>query len=154
MPVYIGRYEKEIPGGKYDVIISLFSSIAYVETYSNFRLVAENISNALTDGGIVILQSWYESGNFTPGIPFIKTFDNDVKLLRMAAARVEGICSITEYHYLIYENNKIEHIVDRHKMALFNIEKLIGILKWFGIDANYIESKNGRGLIIGTKKEI
>lgn len=139
--------------GRYDIIISMFSSIAYIKTYENFKRVAMNISNALAEGGIVMIQSWYESGKFTPGIPFIKTIDKDTKLMRMAVAKVEGICSITEYHYLIYENNKIEHVIDKHTMALFDIQTLINILGWNNISAKYIEpsTDNGRGLIIGEK---
>lgn len=139
--------------GKYDIIISMFSSIAYVQSYLGFRSVIDNINFALNPGGIIIIQPWFEADKFTPGIPYAKNYDNGLAMVRMSTAKIEGICSVMEYHYLVYEENKIKHFADNHIMALFNIEKLIEIMAEKNIKAEFIppQDKEGRGLIIGIK---
>lgn len=136
----------------YDIIICMFSSIAYLESYKNFTKVINNINNALEPGGIVIIQPWFEVDKFTPGIAYTKIYDN---MIRVSMAHIDGICSIAEYHYLITRDNKIKYIVDNHKMALFDIARLIEIMNDKEIESKFIppHNDNGRGLIIGVKKQ-
>jgi len=140
--------------GKYDIIISMFSSIAYIRNYFSFNDVIDNMDNALNPGGIIIIQPWYEQDKFTPGIPYSKIYDDGISMVRMSTAKVDGIFSIMEYHYLIYEQNKIKHFADKHTMALFDIDKLMEIISWKKIKAEFIPPKTEkeRGLIIGTKR--
>lgn len=139
---------------KYDIIISMFSSIAYLETYENFALFIKNINESLIPGGIILIQPWFEKDKFTPGVAYPKIYDDN--FIRMAIGRVEGLCSIVEYHYLINVNNKIKYIVDNHKMALYDINRLMEIMETENIKTKFIAPHidNGRGIIIGIKQGV
>ena len=52
---------------KFDVIISLFSSIGYVKTYENLEKTIKNISRHLKPGGFVIIEPWLTKAKFKIG---------------------------------------------------------------------------------------
>ncbi|MBV8803358.1 MAG: class I SAM-dependent methyltransferase, partial [Gammaproteobacteria bacterium] len=46
-------------GKKFDVILCLFSSIAYIKTYKNLNKTIKNFSEHLKKGGVVIIEPWF-----------------------------------------------------------------------------------------------
>lgn len=144
-----------IPGA-YDIIISMFSSIAYIQTYHKLEKVMNNISNSLNAGGVVIIQPWFEPDKFAADFPLMNTFtQHGIHIARLSNSSVADGCSILDIHFLIAEKGKpVKHYADTHKMGLFSSVKTIEIMESKGISAKIIAPKNGnnRGLIIGTKQ--
>ena len=141
---------------KFDVILSLFSSIGYVKTYKNLEKAIHNFSNHLKSGGVLIIEPWLTKKNFRAGTPHMATFDSkNIKIARLNISRIKNDISIIDMHYLIAEKNKkVRHFTDRHELGLFDIDRTLKIMKKEGLEARF--SKNGlmkdRGLFIGVKK--
>lgn len=143
-------------GKEFDVIICLFSSIGYVKTYKNLSRTIQNFSQHLKKGGIVIIEPWFTESSYITGLPTMTTYDgNDIKIARLCVSKKRGILSVMDMHYLISEKNqKVQHFVDRHELAMFDINRVLEIMKKNGIKANFLKNglMTGRGLYIGIKK--
>lgn len=140
---------------KFDVIISLYSSIAYVKTQSKLRKTLMNFINHLKPGGITIFEPWFTKATYTVGIPSIKTFESETtKIVRACVPKIIDGISVMDLNYLIAEKDKeVVHVVDRHEMGLFEIEDTLNLMESLGFKAKYL--KNGlmtnRGLYLGMK---
>lgn len=141
---------------KFDIILSLFSSISYVKTLSNLRKTIKNISEHMNKGAVVIVEPWFAPDQFNPGSPYLHTYESkDLKIARASTTRKRGNLSIVDYDFLITHRNKPTfHIKDKHEMGLFSVDKTLKYFKEAGIKTKY--QKNGfmnkRGLFIGVKQ--
>jgi ubiquinone/menaquinone biosynthesis C-methylase UbiE len=137
---------------EFDVVACLFSSIGYVQTYSNLKKTISNFTKHLKSGGLMVIEPWFDKSNFKVGKISMNTYDGkDIKIARMVASKKKGDMSIMDFHYLILEKGKEpRHIVGRHNMGLFSKEKTIEIMKKVGLRVKYLDKE--RGLFIGVKK--
>lgn len=140
----------------FDVIICLFSSIGYVKSYKNLTETIKNFAKHLKKGGVVIIEPWLTQSSYIAGLPTMTTYDGEnIKIARLCVCKKRGILSVMDMHYLIAEKNKnMKQFVERHELAMFDVEKFLNIMKKNGLKANFL--KNGlmkdRGLYIGVKE--
>jgi ubiquinone/menaquinone biosynthesis C-methylase UbiE len=140
---------------KFDVITCLFSSIGYVKTYENLERTTRNFVEHLKEGGVVIIQPWFNREQFNEGQVHIKTYDGeDVKVQRMSYPTLEGDLSKLNMHYLIGENKRgIEHFTDVHELGLFEPKRMLEIMEQSGLETERKkEGEDDRGIYIGVKK--
>jgi ubiquinone/menaquinone biosynthesis C-methylase UbiE len=143
-------------GKKFDVILCLFSSIGYVKTYQNLDKTIQNFARHLKVGGVVIIEPWFTEAIYKTGLPSMTTYDDEgIKIARLCVSEKRGILSIMDMHYLIAETNKkMKHFVERHELAMFDVDKVLNIMKNHGLQSVFL--KHGllkdRGLYIGIKK--
>jgi ubiquinone/menaquinone biosynthesis C-methylase UbiE len=141
---------------KFDIIISMFSSIGYVKTLANLKKTMQNFSNHLTKGGVIIIEPWFSPEKFNPGRPILHTYEDDnIKLARMSLSKRKGNLSTLHMDYLIAEKGKdIIHFKDVHELGLFETNKTLEIMKKAGLKSKFL--KNGfmkdRGVFIGIKE--
>ncbi len=139
----------------YDVILCLFSSIGYVQTYENLKNTIGNFAHHLTSGGLVIIEPWFTKSTYMVGLPGMTTYEGeDIKIARLNTTKLEDNRSIMEMHYLIVERDKdVKYFVDRHEVGLFEIDTFLKIMKETGFKAEFLEDglMKERGLYIGVK---
>ena len=139
----------------YDVILCLFSSIGYVQTYENLKKTIGNFAHHLTSGGIVIIEPWFTKSTYKVGLPGMTTYEGeDIKIARLNTTKLEDNRSIMEMHYLIVERDKdVKYFVDRHEVGLFEMDTFLKIMKETGFKAEFLEDglMKERGLYIGVK---
>ncbi|MDP2637577.1 MAG: class I SAM-dependent methyltransferase [Candidatus Levybacteria bacterium] len=143
-------------GKKFDVILCLYSSIAYVKTIDNLKKTIKNFAEHLKPDGVILIEPWYTKETYAVGVPNMTMFDNKtIKIAKICVPKIRGNLSIMDMNYLIAKDNQeIRHMVDRHEMGLFGVDETLVTMKKAGIDAKFL--KNGfmknRGLFIGVKK--
>lgn len=143
-------------GKTFDIIICLFSSIGYVKTYKNLNKTIKNFSQHLNKGGVIIIEPWLTQSSYITGFPTMTTYDGEnIKIARLCVCKKRGVLSVMDMHYLIAEKDKnMKQFVERHELAMFDVDKFLKIMKKHGLKANFL--KNGlmrdRGLYIGVKK--
>lgn len=141
---------------KFDVIISLFSSVGHVETCENLEKTIRNLSNHLKKGGVVIIEPWFTRSLFKDGHPSMTTYDGkDIKIARLCVSKIEGNVSVLEMHFLVAERDKdVRHFVEMHKMGLFDRQKTLEFMKEAGLQAEFLETglMEDRGLFVGVKR--
>jgi len=140
---------------EFDIIISLFSSIGYVKTYTNLEKTIVNFANHLKQGGVLIIEPWFTKSTYWVGHPGMTTYDgDDIKIARLNTAKIENDLSVMDMHYLIVEkNNDVKYFVDKHELGLFDTDKTLELMKKAGLKAEFLKDglMKERGLYIGVK---
>lgn len=102
---------------KFDVIICLFSSIGYVETFRNLVKALGNFYTHLNDEGLAIVEPWVFKKDFKKGHISPDTYENgNVKFARMATSKISGSEWLVFMHYLVGEKGEIEYSTEVHRM--------------------------------------
>jgi ubiquinone/menaquinone biosynthesis C-methylase UbiE len=139
---------------QFDVIVCLFSAIGHLKTYANLEKAVRNFSCHLKPGGVMIIEPFVSKEQFLDGLlhaDYVK--EPDLKIARMCISRRKGRIGIFDFNFLVGEKSKIKYFIDRQYLGMFEIKKVLSIMKKSGLKAKYL--KNGlmkfRGLYIGIK---
>jgi SAM-dependent methyltransferase len=138
---------------KFDAITCLFSAIGYVKTAQNLRAAVKNMSDHLTEGGVLIVEPWFTPDQWYVGTPHATFVDKpDLKIARINISEREGDVSVINFHFLVATEGKIEYFTELHELGLFDDEEYIRAFKEAGLDTSYDQQGiTGRGLYIGLK---
>ena len=140
---------------KFDVVLSLFSSIGYVKTDRNLRRTLDNFARACRPGGVVIIEPWFPKAVFRAGQSELTTHSSEnIKVARLCVSKIRGDTSILDMDYLVGERDKpTRHYTDRHELGLFDNATILKYLLDSHVKARFLP--NGfmpdRGLIVGVK---
>lgn len=141
---------------QFDVILCLFSSIAYVKTLSNLRKTIKGFANHLKQGGVVILEGWFEAKDFHSGHISTETFQsNDLKLSRTCYSTARSKVSTVDMHYIVARRHVgVSYFMERHEVGLFDHAEFLKIMEDHGLKSHVIQGglTARRGLFIGVKK--
>jgi len=102
---------------KFDVIICLFSSIGYVQSFNNLVKTLESFHKHLNDEGLAVVEPWIFRKDFKKGYLNLETYEDEtVKLVRMATSKIVGSKWLIFMHYLIGEKGEIRYVRELHRM--------------------------------------
>lgn len=138
-------------GRRYDLILCLFSSIGYVKTPDRLASTASAMREHLNPGGLAVVEPWFQPHTFSPGRVHFTTVDReDQKIVRMNTSEVRDGISIMDFHYLIGTPEGIQHLEERHELALFTEAEMREGLAGGGLEVLEYdpEGMTGRGLYV------
>jgi len=138
-------------GKRYDVVLSLFSSIAYVRTLVRLASAARALSRHLAPGGLSMVEPWMTPEDFTPGRVYLQCADTDeVKISRMSSSHVRNGVSILDFHYLVGSSQEVRHLRETHELGLFSKEEMRSAMEAGGLKLLEFDPEGlmGRGLYI------
>jgi len=137
---------------KFDVIICLYSSIAYVKTIDNLQRTMANLARHLQPGGVVIVEPWFSPERYWTGR--ITTHFVDDPELKIASMYTndppENQISILNIHYLVGTPAGIDRFEERHELGLFTDKEYMSAFE--KVNLNVIRDEEGlfgRGLFVG-----
>jgi SAM-dependent methyltransferase len=135
---------------RYDVILSLFSSIGYVRTLENVRRTLERFRLHLADHGIAVVEPWFPPGVLEPKHISVKTAETpEVSVARMSIVEIEDRLSRLRFEYLIGRPTGIERASEVHELGLFTTSEMIVCFQQAGLNAEYdAKGLMGRGLFV------
>lgn len=141
---------------KFDVIICLFSSIGYVQTFSNLVKTLGSFYAHLNNEGLVIVEPWVFRKDFKQGHISLDTYEHDqAKLVRMATSKISGSEWLVFMHYLVGQNGKIKYAREVHRMLALDYPAYIKAFRSAGFeDVKYLTEDlwNGcRGLFVARR---
>ena len=141
---------------RFDVVVSLFSSIGYVQTLQNLVETLRNFHRHLNNGGLVMIEPWVFLKDFKEGYISLNTYeDEEVKFVRMARSELAESRWLIFMHYLIGKNRKIKHRKEVHEMLAVNHHDYVETFEQAGFkNLKYLEENlwdNCRGLFLATK---
>ena len=140
---------------KFDVIICLFSSIGYVQTFNNLAKALENFYRHLNDEGLVMVEPWVFKEDFKKKISLDAYEDEDVKLVRMATSEIVRARWLIFMHYLIGEQGRIRYAKELHKMLALDYQDYVEAFKSTRFKNMEFLKENlwdgCRGLFVATK---
>jgi hypothetical protein len=141
-------------GKRYDVVLCLFSSIAYVKTEVNLRRAVERLAlHAAEDGGLVIIEPWFEPGDLTDGKVSVQVAERgDAKVCRMSRTTLRDGLSVLDFEYLIGKPEGIQRRSEVHELGLFSAESMRSAMSAAGLEVEVdSEGLMRRGAYIGTR---
>jgi ubiquinone/menaquinone biosynthesis C-methylase UbiE len=120
---------------KFDVIICLFSSIGYVQTFSNLVKTLGNFHTHLNNEGLVIVEPWVFRKDFKQGHISLDTYEHDqTKFVRMARSKISGSKWLVFMHYLVGKNGEIKYVREVHRMLALDYPDYIRAFQSAGFD--------------------
>jgi SAM-dependent methyltransferase len=110
-----------------DVIICLFSAIAYTGTVARLRQTLANFRRHLRPGGVAIVEPWVEpdraaEGSFTP---LLVTAEGR-NVARLTENHVRAGHSLLTMHYLAQDGSGVQYLREEHDLALFTAAEYAG----------------------------
>ena len=139
-------------GRKYDVVMTLFSSIGYLKTPENITRAIVCFRNHLEPGGIVIIEPWFTPDTWNEGTVVLRTFEDDtLKVSRMGHGVREGNLSVLTFHYLIGTSEGVAYEKEKHELGLLTVEQMKECFAAAGLAVNYYPTgPSGMGLYTAT----
>jgi SAM-dependent methyltransferase len=136
---------------RFDVVTCLFSSIGYVQTVENLRLAIATMARHLNPGGLLIVEPWFEPDRYwTDTITANHVERPDLKICWMYTSKREGDVSVLDIHYLVGTPERVDHIVEEHRVGLFTREQCTAAMEDVGLTVEHDpEGPFGRGIYIG-----
>jgi ubiquinone/menaquinone biosynthesis C-methylase UbiE len=154
VPLHHGDMRELDLGRTFDVVTCLFSSIAYTRTVAELSRAIMNMARHLRAGGVHIVEPFFAPEQWQPGHPWALFVDEpDLKIARMDVAwPLENSITTIEFHYLVATPEGVEHMTERHDVALFTEEELRRAFHDAGLEPEIDpEGLMGRGLYIAAK---
>jgi SAM-dependent methyltransferase len=142
-------------GKRYDAVLCLFSSIGYVKSEANLRRAMERLAaHAAEDGGLVVVEPWFEPGAMTDGRVSVNVAESGgAKVVRMVHTTLKDGLSVLDFEYLIGTGGGIERRSEVHELGLFSEEAMRSAMAAAGLEVELDrEGLMGRGAYIGTKR--
>jgi ubiquinone/menaquinone biosynthesis C-methylase UbiE len=139
---------------KFDLILCLFSSIGYLQGYSNLQKALRNFSRHLVSGGVLLIEPFVSKEKFVTGmIHSLTQSAAGVTITRMNGSRRRGDLAILDFHYLVGTNQGVRYYKDLHILRLFDQDRVVQLLEQEGFHARFLKSgiMKGRGLFVAVK---
>jgi ubiquinone/menaquinone biosynthesis C-methylase UbiE len=151
--LHLGDMQSFDLGKKFDVVICLFSSIAYVKTVDALNRTLENFARHTRPGGVVVVEAWLSRQDIheRPNIGAKFVDEPELKIVRMSQIEVENTLSLLHFYYLVGTPDGVEYFTERHEMALFTHDEYLAAFRAAGLEVTHdAEGLMNRGLYIGT----
>jgi SAM-dependent methyltransferase len=141
---------------KYDVILCLFSSIAYVKTFDGLVDTLGQFRHHVEREGCLIIEPWFAPDTWEAGRYHMLTVENEThSICRMHHASREGLVSVLNFQYLINSRSGIEHYTERHELGLFSVNNMIQAFEMAGFTCEFdSDGISGRGMYVAKLKGV
>jgi SAM-dependent methyltransferase len=151
VPLHVGDMTHFALGRRFDVITSLFSSIAYARTVENLWRTFQCFARHLNPGGLVILEPWFTPETYWTGtITANFVNDPDLKIMWMYTSNRRDRIAILDIHYMVGTPAGIEQFVEIHELGLFTRDEYEGAFADVGLTVEHDPvGLFRRGLYIG-----
>lgn len=139
----------------FDVIICLFSAIAYVKTYENLKKTLQCMAQHLNPGGLIVIEPWIYPENYFIGKLTANFVDQpDLKITWMYVSEKVDSTSLFNIHYMVGTKQGISTFNEEHVMGLWTDAEYREAFESSGIKPQYDEKGLfGRGIYYGSKQQ-
>jgi len=142
-------------GRSFDAVTCLFSSIGYVTDAGEQRATLARLAAHVAPGGVLIVDGWVRPDAWQDGHlpePDLASADG-VTVVRLATSHREGRITVLDMHHLIRSQDGIEHVAERHHMALTPSADHVAAMVAAGLTVTAVVHDHlpGRDRIIATR---
>ena len=140
-------------GKRYDVVMCLFSSIAYANTRERLVQTIKQFKNHLKPGGLMLIEPWFTPENWFPGyLDVIQAENEEMKVSRMSFSESAGKLSVLHFEYLVGTDKGITRFSEKHELGLFRVEEMLNAFQEVNLAVEYDpQGLTGRGLYLARR---
>lgn len=137
---------------RYDAVLCLFSSIAYLKTLDLVTRTLIRFREHLEPGGVIVVEPWYPPDALdTTRVARHAAEANGVRVSRVSRIEVEDRLSRFIFDYEITDRTGTRHAHEEHELGLFTTAELIQAFRTAGLDATHDpKGLSDRGLFAAT----
>lgn len=137
----------------FDVVVCLFSSIAYVQTVENLRKAVTCLGKHLNPGGLLVIEPWITPEKYWVGKITANFVDQpNLKIAWMYTSQLQGLTSVFDINYMVGTVDGVSSFTENHVMGLWTDEQYREAIESVGVSVHYdANGLFGRGMYYGTK---
>jgi len=130
---------------KFDVVISLFHVLSYINDNSLLEKVFCNASNHLISGGLFIFDVWYSPAvcHLKPETRVKKVENEEIIVIRIAEPVIHSNLNVIDVNYTILVKEKFSEkwieFQEKHPMRHFSIPEISLLAKFTGFELIKVE---------------
>ncbi len=135
-------------GTRYDVVLCLFSSIAYLVTLERTRRALHCFRRHLCQDGLLLVEPWFPPGGLENGRVFRLTGTYQGRAVeRVSRNEIDGRISRLWFDYRIETPDGIRQVSEVHELGLFSEDEMAAAFEEAGLRAEFdAVGLMGRGL--------
>jgi len=142
-------------GRTFDVVLCLFSSIAYMTEGSEMRRAVARIAAHVAPGGLMVLDGWVRPDAWKTGHrpdPEVAQ-DDDTTVVRVAfSRRMENITEL-DMHHLVQTSDGVDYFMESHRLALTPTADYVAAVEDAGLQATVIpDYLPNRDRVVGVRR--
>ena len=142
-------------GRRFDAVVCLFSSIAYVRTPDRLQRAVATMARHLEPAGVLVLEPWVLPEQWDPDpkrLHAIFVDEPELKVARVSLSPPAAPEQTLEFHYLVARPGVVESFTERHEVGMFTHEEYLEALAAARLGAEHDpDGLMGRGLYIGVR---
>ena len=137
-------------GRRYDVVMCLFSSIAYLEHLDRVTAALRCFRRHLAQDGSVIVEPWFAPGVLNQGAGKTRREEaGGARIERTSRTSVEGRTSTLVFTYRIEDESGVRTVEEVHRLGLFTEAEMLACFQSVGLAATHdAHGLTGRGLYV------
>lgn len=154
VPLRVGKMQELAVEAPFDALLCLFGSIGYVANEADLRTTIARFSNAVTAGGLVIVEPWLHPADWREGTIDASFVDKpQLKIARISTSERYATTSVMRYEYLVGEPTGVSSFTETHRLELFTDEQYRAAFEAADLTVrNERSDLFSRGLYIGVKR--
>lgn len=141
-------------GRRFDAVVCLFSSIAYVQTLEGLSSTMASFARHLNPGGVVVLEPWFPADKWDDGyVGAMVARSDDMAVARSSTSiRIDGRRVVMYFGFAVaYPDGRVDTYVEEHSTGQFTVDEHLEAFAAAGLAAGYDpEGLMGRGLYLAT----
>lgn len=137
---------------RYDALLCLFSSIAYLRTLERVTRALACFRDHLAPGGVALVEPWFPPGVLEANREFTHSGEaQGVKVSRHSRTEIDGTLSRLLFEYEIDDHGVVRRVSEVHELGLFTTEEMMQAFGAAGLHVDHDpQGLTGRGLFIAT----
>ena len=139
---------------RYDALLCLFSSIAYLRTLERVTRALSCFRDHLAPGGVALIEPWFPPGVLEANREFTHSGEaQGVTVSRHSRTEIDGTLSRLLFEYEIDDHGVVRRVSEVHELGLFTTEEMMTALRNARLDVQHDpEGLTGRGLFIARRE--
>jgi len=140
-------------GQRFDAVVCLFSSVAYMATEDRLRSAVASMAAHLEPGGVLVVEPFLQPADYTEGHVSLLTANlPELKVARMSTSAREGHVAVIDFHYMAARTGgAVEHQHEVHRLGLYDWATYRDAFEAAGLTCEVDETGIfGRGLVVGV----
>jgi len=141
---------------RYDALLCLFSSIAYLRTLERVTRALACFRDHLAPGGVALVEPWFPPGVLEANREFTHSGETQgVKVSRHSRTEIDGTLSRLLFEYEIDDHGVVRHVSEVHELGLFTTEEMMRAFGAAGLHVDHDpQGLTGRGLFIAACAQV
>jgi SAM-dependent methyltransferase len=137
-------------GTKFDILVCLFSAIAYLLTPEAILSALGCFKAHLAPGGAIFIEPFFERKEWRTGEAHITSGeDGQRKACRLMTSDRKGDVAILIGHHLLADGIEVRYAVERHELLLLDRDQWQDFFRDAGLSAEYLpDAFSSRGLYV------